>query len=766
MADHKPRYRTYASPAGGWGAAAATAKVLMEQSVVGKGSRALLAMNQPGGFKCPSCAFPDATCTKKLEFCENGAKALAHEATKFRVTREFFAAHSVSDLMRQSDYWLEMQGRLTEPMRYDAATDHYVPVSWDDAFALIGQHLRALDSPHQAEFYTSGRTANETAFLYSIFVREFGTNNFPDCSNMCHEPTSRGLPPAIGVGKGTVVLGDFEHAQAIFLIGHNAGTNAPRMMTPLVEARKRGVPIVAVNPMPERALVRFTEPQDIVQMATFGSTEVTSEFVHIKIGGDLALIKGMMKVMFEREAAGETVFDHDFLAEHTAGFEALKADIEAQQWPDLVAAAGIDEAQIRRCADIYIRSNATIICYGMGITQHQLGSQLVQQIANLLLLKGNFGKPGAGISPIRGHSNVQGDRTVGIDEKPSEAYLDKVREVFGFEPPRGHGHHTVESIQAMLDGSARVFIGLGGNFVRAVPDTDRAYAAMRQLDLTVGIATKLNRGHLVHGKDALILPVVARSERIETAAGEQFVTIEDSMSNVTASRGVLDPASEHLLTETEIVCRMAMATLPGSKVDWASYIDDYSLIRDKIAAVYPALYENFGERIQAPQGFHLGIPPRRRVWATPNGKANFLILPGLAVNAPVADPAMLRLATVRSHDQFNTTIYSYNDRYRGVYNDRMVLFMNADDIADRGLEAGVKVALETISDDGAVRRVEGLTIIDYPMSRGSVAGYYPELNPLLPLGFYDQTSGCPAAKAIPVRVVASAPTDESIRQKI
>ena len=754
MAHDKPRYQTYNSPAGGWGAAAATAKVLFEQSVVTKGSRALLSMNQPGGFKCPSCAFPDASCTKTLEFCENGAKALAHEATKFRVTREFFAQHSVTDLMTQSDYWLEMQGRLTEPMRYDAATDHYVPVSWNDAFALIGRHLRALESPHQAEFYTSGRTANETAFLYSIFVREYGTNNFPDCSNMCHEPTSRGLPQSIGVGKGTVILDDFAQAQAIFLIGHNAGTNAPRMMTPLVEARKRGVPIVAVNPMPERALIRFTEPQDIVQMATFGATDITSEFVHIKIGGDLALLKGMMKVLFEREAAGEAVLDHAFIAEHTSGFDVLKADVEAQSWPDLVAASGIDEAQIRRCAQIYIRSNATMICYGMGVTQHQRGSELVQQIANLLLLKGNFGKPGAGISPIRGHSNVQGDRTVGIDEKPDQAYLDRVRDVFGFEPPREHGHHTVESVEAMLAGTAKVFIGLGGNFVRAVPDTDRSYAAMRKLDLTVGIATKLNRGHLVHGKDALILPVVARSERIETAAGEQFVTIEDSMSNVTASRGVLDPASPDLLTETEIVCRMAMATLPDSKTGWASYIDDYGLIRDKIAEVYPALYDGFAERIKAPTGFHLDIPPRRRVWATPDGKANFRVLPGLAVNAPVDDPDMLRLATVRSHDQFNTTIYSYNDRYRGVYNDRMILFMNADDIADRGLEAGAKVALETIGADGIARRVDGLTIIDYPMSRGSVAGYYPELNPLLPLAFYDKTSGCPAAKSIPVRVVA------------
>lgn len=754
MADHRPRYKRYDSPAGGWGAAAATAKVLLEQSVVTKGSRALLSMNQPGGFKCPSCAFPDATCTKKLEFCENGAKALAHEATKFRVTREFFARHSVTELMAQSDYWLEMQGRLTEPMRYDAATDHYVPVAWDDAFALIGDHLRALDSPHRAEFYTSGRTPNEAAFLYSIFVRAFGTNNFPDCSNMCHEPTSRGLPPSIGIGKGTVILEDFEHAEAIFLIGHNAGTNAPRMMTPLVEARKRGVPIVAVNPMPERALIRFTEPQDVVQMATFGSTEISSEFVHIKIGGDLALLKGMMKVLFERDAAGEAVLDHGFIAEHTDGVAALKADVEAQSWDAIAAAAGIDEAQIRRCADIYIRSNATIICYGMGVTQHQRGSELVQQVANLLLLRGNFGKPGAGISPIRGHSNVQGDRTVGIDERPSQAYLDRVRDVFGFDPPREHGHHSVEAVEAMLAGEAKVFIGLGGNFVRAVPDTDRAYAAMRRLDLTVGIATKLNRGHLVHGRDALILPVIARSERIETAKGEQFVTIEDSMSNVTASRGVLDPASEHLLPEVEIVCRMAMAALPDSKIDWARYIDDYGAIRDMIAEVYPALYKGFAERIAAPMGFHLDIPPRRRVWATPNGKANFFVLPGLAVNAAVDDPDMLRLATVRSHDQFNTTIYSYNDRYRGVYGDRMILFMNADDIADRGLAAGAKVALETIGADGAVRRVEGLTIIDYPMSRGSVAGYYPELNPLLPLAFHDPLSGCPAAKAIPVRVIA------------
>ena len=757
MSEQKPpRYKPYNQPAGGWGAAGATAKVLLQQSVIGKGSKALLAMNQPGGFKCPSCAFPDADERKKLEFCENGAKALAWEATQFRAGRELFAQHTVTELMAQTDYWLEMQGRLTEPMRYDASTNHYVPCSWDEAFALVGRHLQALDSPHQAEFYTSGRTPNEAAFLYSIFVREFGTNNFPDCSNMCHEPTSRGLPPAIGVGKGTIVLKDFEHAEAIFVIGQNTGTNSPRMMSNLVEARKRGIPIVAVNPMPERALIRFAEPQDVVQMATFGSTEITSEFVHIRIGGDLALIKGMMKVMFEREAQGERVLDHDFLTEHTVGLEALREDVMAQDWDEIVQVSGITQAQIRRCAEIYIRSKATVICYGMGLTQHQYGSTLLQQVANLLLLRGNFGKPGAGIGPIRGHSNVQGDRTVGIDEKPKPAYLDRVQQVFGFDPPREHGHHVVESIEAMLDGSAKVFIGMGGNFIHAVPDTPRAYEAMRGLELTVGIATKLNRGHLVHGRDALILPVVARSERIVTPAGEQFVTIEDAMSNVTASRGVLEPVSTDVLPEVEIVCRMAMATLPHSKVDWAGCMHDYAPIRELIAAVYPEIYTGFNERIQQPHGFHLDIPPRRRVWPTPNGKANILVMPGLDVDAPVDDPEMLRLATVRSHDQYNTTIYSYNDRYRGVYNDRMVLFMNIEDRLARGLEKEALVSLETISGDGVNRRIEGLTVLDYPMPRGALAGYYPELNPLLPLDYYDRVSGTPAAKSIPVRMRAMA----------
>ncbi|GAJ28025.1 FdhF/YdeP family oxidoreductase [Acidomonas methanolica] len=749
----EPRYKPYAYPAGGWGAAKATAKVLLEQSVVGKGSRALLAMNKPGGFKCPSCAFPDPDREKTLEFCENGAKALAVEATKKRVTRAFFAQHTVTALMAQSDYWLEEQGRLTEPMRYEPETDRYVPISWDDAYAMIGAHLRALDHPDEAEFYTSGRTSNEAAFLYSIFVRQYGTNNFPDCSNMCHEPTSRGLPHAIGVGKGTIVMADFDHAEAIFIFGQNTGTNSPRMMTNLVDARKRGVPVVIVNPMPERALIRFAEPQDPVQMATFGSTAIASEFVHVRIGGDLAFVKGMVKAIFERAAAGEDVLDRAFLAEHTHGMEAWRDEILALDWEDITRVSGVGEEQIRRAADIYVRSNATVLCFGMGITQHQNGARMIQQLAALLMLRGNFGKPGAGIAPIRGHSNVQGDRTVGIDEKPGAAYLDRVREVFGFEPPRAWGHHVVESVEAMIAGRARVFIGLGGNFIHAIPETALAYEAMRRLNLTVGIATKLNRGHLVHGRDALILPVIARSEIDRQATGEQFVTIEDAMSNVTSSRGVLEPASPDLRSEVEIVCRIARATLPESRIPWESYIGDYGLIREKIAEIYPAIYADFPEKIKNPKGFHLDIPPRRRVWNTPTGKANFLLLPGLHVDDIVTDAAMLRLSTIRSHDQYNTTIYSNSDRYRGIYNDRMVLFLSKAEREARGLPELAKVALETISTDGITRRVEGLTIVDYPMPRGSVAGYYPELNPLLPLTHFDEISGTPAAKSIPVRIV-------------
>ncbi len=753
MDDPKPRYHPYDHPAGGWGAAAATAKALMKQSVLFKGSRALLSMNQPGGFKCPSCAFPDACHRERLEFCEQGAKALAFEATKLRVTRDFFARYTVSELREQSDYWLEMQGRLTEPMRYDAGTDKYVPVSWDDAFALIAKHLRGLDDRHRAEFYTSGRTPNEVAFLWSVFVREYGTNNFPDCSNMCHEPTSRGLPPSIGIGKGTCRLEDFDKAEAVFIFGQNTGSNSPRMMTNLAACRKRGIPIVAINPMPERAMIEYTAPQDIPQMITFGHYDIASDFVHVKAGGDLAVMKGMMKAIFEREAAGEDVLDRDFIATHTLGLDAVRDDAMAQDCAEIVAHSGVSEEQIRKIADIYIRSNATMICFGMGLTQHQRGSELLQQVCNILLLRGNFGKPGAGVVPVRGHSNVQGDRTCGINDRPTQKLLDSYERVFGFPVPRQDGHNVIKAVEAMMAGEARVFIGMGGNFVRAVPDTERAYAAMSQLDLTVGINTKLNRGHVIHGREALILPVISRSEMIRTEKGEQALTIEDMVAQVTASRGTLEPASPDCMAEAEIVCRMAMATLPESRTRWAEFAQDYALIRDYIADVFHDIYADFNERLKAPDGFFLDVPPRQRIFPTHTGKANFLVLDRLHADQPVDDPAMLRLLTVRSQDQFNTTIYSMNDRYRGVWGNRMVLFMNAEDRAERGLQPEQVIGLQTISDDGHFRQVSGLTVLDYPLPRGAVAGYYPELNPLIPVEYVDTLSGTPAAKSVPVRVI-------------
>lgn len=752
----KPRYVPYHHPGGGWGALNATARAMMKQSVLTKDSVAILSMNKLDGFKCPSCAWPDPDKPKPIEFCENGAKALANETTRRRVTREFFAEHPVSSLQDWDDYTLELQGRLTEPMRYDPRTDHYVPCTWDDAFAIIGKHLRRLKSPDEAEFYTSGRTPNEAAFLYSVFVRAFGTNNFPDCSNMCHEPTSRGLPPAIGVGKGTVVMSDFDMTEAIFIVGQNTGTNSPRMMTNLVEARKRNVPIVVVNPLPERALIRFQEPQNPVQMATFGSDAIATEFVHIRSGGDMAFFKGMMKALFEREAAGDNVLDRAFIAEHTNGLDDFRQEIEALNWEEICAVSGIGEEQIRRVADIYAKSSATILCFGMGATQHQKGSNLLQQLAAFLMLRGNYGKPGAGLCPVRGHSNVQGDRTVGIDEQPSEALLDRVKEVFGFEPPRDHGHDVIAAVKAMIAGEVKVFFGMGGNFIRAVPDTERAYEAMSRLDLSVCVSTKLNRSHVVHGREALILPIISRSEKIVTSAGEQFVTIEDAMANVSSSRGVLEPASPHLCSEVEVICRMARATLPDSAIPWESYIEDYDLIRDRIAEVYPELYADFNARIKKEKRFLLYVAARHRVWNTPTGKANFIRFDGVHVNDLVDDPGMFRLSTMRSHDQYNTTIYSRSDRYRGVYNDRMVIFMNEDDMKERGLETGSKICLKTIATDGIRREVSGLSVVKYPTPRGSLAGYYPELNPLLPLNHFDQIIGTPAAKSIPVRVELAA----------
>ena len=753
-----PVFEPYESPAGGWGALQAVARALREQSIALKGSGVLLSMNQPDGFDCPGCAWPDPRHTSSFEFCENGAKAVAFELTKRRVTREFIATHSVSELYERSDYWLEEQGRLTEPMCYDASTDHYVPISWDDAFALIARELRALEDPNEAEFYTSGRTSNEAAFLYQLFARRFGTNNFPDCSNMCHEPTSVGLPESIGIGKGTVLLDDFALADAIFVIGQNPGTNSPRMMTELRNASRRGAPIVVLNPLRERALERFAAPQDPVEMATFSSTSIASEYCQVRVGGDIAALKGVMKLVLEAhekamETGGQPVLDRDFIEQHTHGFEPFVEDIRRTNWDDILRVSGLPHAQIERIAAIYMRAKAVIAVYGMGITQHRTGTANVQQVANLLLLRGNLGKLGAGICPVRGHSNVQGDRTMGIDEKPSAALLGSIKQVFGFDPPREHGHAVVDSVQAIIDGRAKVFIGMGGNFVAAVPDRPVIEAAMRKLRLTVAVNTKLNRGHVVHAWRAGAGPALPCAERHRYSARCTAIGHGrgQHVDGACFDRVVIPPSGD-LRSEVAIVCGMARATLPDSGIDWTAFEDDYSLIRDKVEAVFPSLFHDFNQRIRQPGGFHLTIPPRDRVWNTPTRRANFLVFAGVSEDPPVKNEAMLRLATLRSHDQYNTTIYGLDDRYRGVFGGRTVVFMNPDDMAERGIDPDTQVEIESLVDDGKTRRVGGFKARPYNIPRGSIGAYYPETNPLLPLSHHDPKSKTPAAKSIPVLV--------------
>jgi formate dehydrogenase major subunit len=757
MAEQDEIFAPYDAPAGGWGALAATAKALRRQSVVARGSKALLAANQPEGFDCPGCAWPDPKHTSSFEFCENGAKAIAWEVTDKRVTRDFFARHTVSDLLARSDLWLEEQGRLTEPMRYDAATDKYVPVAWDEAFATIARHIHAMDHPDQAEFYVSGRTSNEAAFLLALLGRLVGTNNFPDCSNMCHEPTSRGLPLSIGIGKGTAVLEDFEHADMILNIGQNPGTNSPRAMGTLRDAAKRGARIVVFNPLRERALEQFADPKSTQDMLSKG-VRIAHLYCQVKVGGDAAALKGVMKLVLEAERAAKAagrggVLDHDFIAAHTSGFKEFVADLDATDWADIIETSGLDRAVLQQVADIYCEAKSVILMYGMGITQHRHGSENIQQCVNLLLLRGNIGRPGTGISPVRGHSNVQGDRTVGIDEKPTEAYLDQLAKVFKFEPPRAHGHGVVTSIEAMMRGEVRVFLAMGGNFVAAVPDTPVAAAAMRSVALTVGVNTKLNRGHLIHGKEALILPCRARSELDEQSGVLQSVTVEDSMSFVHASGGLLEPASPDLMSEVAIVCGMAKAIFPDrhTHIDWDGYVADYDRIRDDIEAVYPTLFRDFNRRVRQPGGFRLHNPASERVWKTKSGRANFLVFKGVAEDAARRDePAALRLATLRSHDQYNTTIYSNNDRYRGITGTRMVVLMNEADMIERGIRPGGKVRLRTISTDATLRMVENLTAIKYDIPRGSIGAYYPETNALLPLYHHDELAETPAAKSIPV----------------
>jgi molybdopterin-dependent oxidoreductase alpha subunit len=717
--------------------------------------RTLLALNQKDGFDCPSCAWPDPDDERKTaEFCENGAKAVASEATRARITPEFFARHAIPDLLQQTDLWMDQQGRLTEPMVRRRGTDRYQPISWDEAFALVARELGALASPNEASFYTSGRASNEAAFLYGLFARQFGTNNLPDCSNMCHESSGLGLTETIGIGKSTVKIEDFTLADSIFIIGQNPGTCHPRMLTELQKAAKNGCKIVSVNPLPETGMIRFKNPQQPLSLLGRG-TPIACLFLPVRVNGDVALFKGLMKEMLERDrAAGGTLLAHDFISHHTEGFEALVRDLDATAWDEIVRESGVTREQIAEGAAIALASERMICAWAMGITQHGSGVANVKSIVNFALLRGQIGRRGAGLCPVRGHSNVQGDRTVGIWEKMSPAFLQALGKEFGFSPPEAHGLDTVKTIEAMHEGKVKVFVGLGGNFLSATPDTHYTSEAIARCRLTVQISTKLNRAHLITGEQALILPCLGRTERDVQASGEQFVTVEDTTGVVHQSRGVLPPASEHLMSESAIIGRIALATLGDrSTVGWQALIDDYDRIREHIEHVVPGFVQ-YNRRVREPGGFYLPNGPREGIFPTKSGRAQFTVT--AIPRHDLADGRLL-LTTVRSHDQFNTTIYGENDRYRGVFGGRRVIFMNADDMRERQIAENQLV--DIVSHFGSeTRRAARFKVVPYEIPRGCAAAYYPETNVLVPVAAVAAGSNQPASKSIPITLEAAPAT--------
>ncbi|MRW84839.1 FdhF/YdeP family oxidoreductase [Pseudoduganella sp. FT26W] len=769
MAENKKqegRIEPYHHAAAGWGALKYVAINLFKERVSGVNYKSLFAQNQPDGFDCPGCAWPDREHASTFEFCENGVKAVAAESTSKRVTPDFFAAHTVTELLQQSDYELEQHGRLTHPMVYDPASDKYAPIAWDDAFKLIAEELNALDDPNQAAFYTSGRASNEAAFLYQLFVRAYGTNNFPDCSNMCHEATSRGLPGTVGIGKGTVTLDDFEHADTLLIFGQNPATNHPRMLGELRDCAKRGATIVSINPLRERGLERFTSPQHPMEMLTMASTPISSMFVQPKLSGDLALIKAMAKRLLELDDRAvligmKRLLDIDFITEHTTGFQEFARDLRAEKWSVLLEESGVPRAQIDELVDIYVRGERVIATWGMGLTQHKNSVATIQMLSNLMLMRGNIGRQGAGLCPVRGHSNVQGDRTMGIEEQPTPAFLDRMQQVFGFEPPRHHGYDVVATIAAMQEGRVKVFVGLGGNFAMATPDTPLTFKALESCALTVQIATKLNRSHLIHGRKALILPTLGRTEIDAQNGVPQGVTVEDSMSMVHISYGLNKPASPELLSEIAIVSRMAEATLGGaSQLKWQAYRDDYAVIRDDIEKVFDDFYD-YNERVAKPGGFHLKVASREREWATTSGKAQF-VPHQIELDTPIRrarakyGKQLMVMMTTRSHDQYNTTIYALDDRYRGVFGMRRVIFINQADIDMLGMKAGDWVDVESVWEDGVARRADGFMLVAYDIPRGCIGAYYPETNPLVPLGSVADGAGTPTSKSIPVLLTPAA----------
>ena len=742
-----------AKAAGGVPAIVATIKTLSEETGLVRGVRTLLTVNQSGGVDCPGCAWPEPDQKRShFEFCENGAKHIADEATTKRVTPEFFKKWSVAELAAQSDQWLNAQGRLTHPMLLHRNATHYEPVSWDDAFELLSGELNSLNYPDQAVFYTSGRTSNEAAFLYQLFVRQFGTNNLPDCSNMCHESSGSALSETIGVGKGTVTLEDFDKADAIFVIGQNPGTNHPRMLSALERAKRRGCRLVHINPLPEVGMTRFKHPQHVLGLLGSG-TQLADLFLQVRINGDVALLKGISKAVLARDGA----LDREFIDNYTNGFDAFVSSLQNVSWSEIVEQSGVSKEQLEAAAQIFIESERTIFCWAMGLTQHKNAVANIQEIVNLMLLRGQIGKPGAGLCPVRGHSNVQGDRTMGIWERPTEAFLDKLGEVFNFEPPRNHGYDTVNSIQAMHDGQVKVFFALGGNFLSATPDTEFTAAALRRCRLTAHVSTKLNRSHVVTGNRALILPCLGRTEVDLQMSGAQIVTTENSMGVVQLSRGSLDPASAELLSEPQIVARLARATLEHrTTVDWEELAGDYDKVREVIEHVVPG-FDDYNTRVREAGGFYLPNAARERVFNTKNGKANFTVH---ALAQHHLDPGQFLMMTIRSHDQFNTSVYTLNDRYRGISDNRHVVFLNEDDINAAGLQAGQVVDLVSHF-EGEERIAPRFTIVPYDIPRGCAATYFPEANVLVPVRSVADKSNTPVSKSV---VISIRPVTEESKQ--
>jgi len=730
-----------------------SAQHILKEAGALRGMKALLKLNQKDGFDCPSCAWPDPDDDRSsiAEYCENGAKAVAEEATQKKLTPAFFAEHSVADLAALSDYEIGRKGRIAQPMYLPEGATHYQPVSWEDAFVKVAQHLNALASSDEAIFYTSGRTSNEAAFLYQLFVREYGTNNLPDCSNMCHESSGVALGESLGIGKGSVTLDDIHQAEVIIILGQNPGTNHPRMLSALQRAKKNGAKIIAVNPLPEAGLMSFLNPQTVNGFLNI-KTHISDLFLQVRLNGDMALLKALALLLLEEEAAQPgTVLDHDFIANQTLDYDSYIRHLKQYTLEQLAEDCRVPLEQIRAAAQLMQHKKKIVACWAMGLTQHKNAVDTIKEVVNLLLLKGSIGKPGAGTCPVRGHSNVQGDRTMGIYEQPSPALLNRLQSTFGFAPPREHGYDTVASIRAMLDGKAKVFVAMGGNFLSATPDTALTAQALRNCDLTVHVSTKLNRSHLVHGKEALILPCLGRSDRDMLNGQQQFVSCENSMGVIQMSKGTLHPVSDKLLSEPVIVCRLAKATLGArSKVNWLLYEQHYDYIREDIERVIPG-FNSYNQRVRHPGGFYLPNTAREGRFNTASGKAYFN---AAALNTPILADDEYMMMTIRSHDQFNTTIYGLDDRYRGVYHERRVIFMNAADIARAGLQPGDVVDLYN-DHDGLRRTAHRFIVVAYSIPERCTATYFPETNVLVPLSSVAEKSNTPVSKLVLIKIARS-----------